>query len=113
MDLTDNKTFQIFFVSCFATAITIAFAIRYVLKKKGVNADSSKNLLKIMVVVFPVALLPLWLHPSLSIHFKILLAIAGVAFGVANFLAVDRLGQIYRKYFGIETEEDRSDNNGD
>ncbi len=107
MDLTDNKTFQIFFVFYLFVSLLIAYTIRYILKKKGVDIDSSKNLLKLGLSVFPIVLLPLWLHPLLSIQFKILLAIAGVAFGVANFLAVDRLGRTYRKCFGIETDEDR------
>jgi hypothetical protein len=109
LDLTDNKTFQIIFVSCLIVAIVGVFTVRAILKNKGVNVDSRKNMLKMGIAGLSIASLPIWLHPSLSIYFKITIFIVSIAFGIANFFAVDRLGKTFRKYFGIETEEDRSE----
>lgn len=106
MDLIDNKTFQIFFLSCLLFATLIFCIALYSLRKKGVNIYSGKIQLMTALSVLPIAFLPIWLHPSVSIQFKVGLTIVAVAFGIANFYAVHHGGKAFRKHFGIETEED-------
>ena len=107
MDLTDNKTFQIFFLLCLGASVIVTYTLWIVLKRKGVDVYLKKNMMLIGIVGAFIVSLPLWLHPSLSIQFKIGLFLIALVVGIANFYAVHYGGKEFRKQFGIENEEDR------
>ncbi len=105
--LADNRTFQIFFLSCLGVSVVISMSALYILKRRGVDVYLVRNMLKIGLLPAQIILLPIWLSPLLSIQAKILLTIATNAFAVANFFAVHYGGKRFRRTFGIVTEEDR------
>lgn len=110
MDLMDNGTFQVVTIVCLGISCGIFCIILFVLKKKGANIQSNKVILTVALLVLPVALLPMWFHPRVSMSFKFILTALSVAVAVANFFAIDRGGKVFRQYFGIETEQDRREN---
>ena len=110
MDLRNNETFQNAILICFAVGVIAFFILWYVLKKKGINVyDRKIQLLLAFGIMVPISALPVWLHPLLSIQTKIIGTALGSAVGLANFYAIDRLGKKFRKFTGIENEEDRHD----
>jgi|SRR5208283_193842 len=110
LDLRNNETFQNVFLICFAVAVIVFFIAWYVLKRKGIKVYSRKiQLLLIFGIMIPIILLPIWLHPLGSIQAKIKTTAIAVIVGFASFYAIDRLGKKFRKFTGIENEEDRHD----
>lgn len=106
INLKDNNTFQIVFVSCFVLAITFGFIVRYTLKqyliKRNKDVDDNKYLLTIFIfAIAPIVLVPIWLSSTVSITFKIVITIISVAAGVAHFMALDRASKAIKKYLGI------------
>lgn len=109
MDLTDSNTFGILIFVCLFFYCAIGLTIRALLKKKGVDIDSSKNLLKLALGLLPIVAIPFWIHPLLSIQFKLFITLVATAGAIANYYAVDRGGKAFRKYFGIETAQDKKE----
>lgn len=109
MDLSNNLTFQWFYISCtFIGAALIGIIILF-FRKKGVNLYKKNRILKIVFAVLPIFFLPIFLHPALSLRDK--LEIVGLACMVAiiNFFVVDRGGKKFRKWMGYETKWDKEE----
>ena len=82
-------------LSCFIGVVAI-FAISYIAKKRGIDANSSRFVLKlglgfsIIFVVIPLCL------SDLSVGDKILASTLALAAGVANFLAIERMKKVFK-----------------
>ena len=103
----DFEPLVILFLSCLILNCVITISCFFVLKKKGVDVYTVKNMLIITLAPLPNILIPIWIDPKASFNAKIRITVVIYLFTIVSFYAYHYGGKRLRKQVGIETEEDR------
>jgi len=103
----DFETWTLLFLACGILNCIIAFSSFFILKKKGVDVYTAKNMLIITLAPLTNLLIPIWLYAKLSFDSKIGTTIVIYSFTIVSFYAYHYGGKRFRKKLGIVAEEDR------
>jgi hypothetical protein len=97
MDLSNEKTFEHFFLFCFFMGLIYCGVALYVLKRKGVDIRTNKVIIGVSLTSLPIGFLPFWLKANLSWQFKIFVPLISTVIGIAYSFVVMRAGKKLRK----------------
>lgn len=107
MNLTDDETFQNFFLLCSLLGFLLFALSWYVLRKKGINVYTKKTKALLLLIILVPALILVWLLPDIPIIIKLIISIAGIATELFYYYTLDITGKKFRKTLGIKNEEDQ------
>jgi len=107
VELREFKTWTIFFLLCGFLNCVITFSSFFVLKKKGIEVYTVKNMLIVTLAPVTNLLIPIWLFAGLSFNSKIGATLIIYLFTIVSFYAYHYGGKRLRNQIGLVTEEDR------
>jgi len=81
MDLSNEKTFEHFFLFCFFMGLFYGGAALYGLKRKGIDIRSNKVIFGVSITAAPIVFLPFWLKANLSWQFKVFVPLISTLIG--------------------------------
>lgn len=102
MDLSNEKTFEHFFLFCFFIGLIYGGVALYVLKRKGVDIRSNKVIVSVTLTALPIGFLPFWLKDNLPWQFKVFVPLLSAIIGIVYGLGIVRVGKAFRKMIGRE-----------
>jgi len=105
MDLSNEKTFEHFFLFCFFMSLIYGGIALYVLKRKGVDIRTNKVILGVSLTALPIGFLPFWLKGNLSWQFKIFVPLISSVIGIAYSFGVMKAGKKLRALFNPTNKE--------
>jgi len=105
MDLSNEKTFEHFFLFCFFMGLIYGGVALYVLKRKGVDIRTNKVILGVSLTSLPIGFLPFWLKADLSWQFKIFVPLISSVIGIAYSFGVMKAGKKLRAQFSPTNKE--------
>lgn len=94
----DNTLFGYVFISCLVLIVVLFVFIYWLLRKKCVQVDAPRNLMRLSLALFPVILIPFLFSPMLTRNNKILLSAIGLGVSTIGFLAADSIVSLLRKF---------------
>jgi len=99
MDLSNEKTFEHFFLFCFFMGLIYGVAALFVLKRKGVDIRSNRVIIGVILTAVPIYFLPFWLKTNLSWQFKIFVPIISTVIGIGYGFGIMKTGKKLRSLF--------------
>jgi hypothetical protein len=100
MDFANEKTFENFFLLCFFVGLAYVFLAYRVLKKRGVDVNSQKVFLGVLLSSSPFVILPFWLKAGISWKFRVLTPLGAMAVGIAYGLVLRKVQKVMRGDIG-------------
>lgn len=102
MDLSNEKTFEHFFLFCFFMGLIYGGAALYVLKRKGVDIRSNKVFVGVTLTALSIGFLPFWLKGDLPWQFKVFVPLVSAVIGIVYSFCMMKAGKSFRKMIGRE-----------
>lgn len=102
MDLSNEKTFEHFFLFCFIMGLSYGGVALYLLKRKGVDIRSNKVIIGVILTALPIYFLPFWLKDNLPWQFKVFVPLFSTVIGLVYGFGIVKIGKSFRKMIGKE-----------
>ena len=102
MDLSNEKTFEHFFLFCFFMSLTYGGLALYVLKRNGVDIRANKVIVGVTLTASLIVFLPFWLKGDLPWQFKVFVPLISILIGIAYSFGMMRAGRKIRKMLNLK-----------
>jgi hypothetical protein len=94
MDLSNEKTFEHLFQFCFFLSLVYIGIVFFVLKRKGVETNSTKVIMWVALTAALIVCVPFWLKSDLSLQFKIVVPLVSAIFTSIYGLGVIKIRKV-------------------